>query len=146
MPSRRLPVQTHKPPGYFTTSAEGPEAIKDVCTVAVIFFFNYCYSGRLTGLHLPSSCSFRVKFSQTLDFPFQTSHSNSKPSSSPPPPRVNVINRAVCSAHLCSLAHLFTHSLTVSFHLRTPKTQTHHPFCFPHNSPLAFFHRAFLPF
>lgn len=52
---------------------------------------------RMSGPVLSSS-SFRVKFSQTLDFLLQTSHSNSL--ANPPRlfffPQVNVINSAVC--------------------------------------------------
>lgn len=75
-----------------------------------------------------SSCSFRVKFSQTLDFLLQTSHSNTL--ASPPHffPQVNVINSAVCSVDwpsssqtecLCPplLSHLFTPSPSVCFAL-----------------------------
>lgn len=48
---------------------------------------NMCFYKGLTerGASTSSSCSFRVKFSQTLDFPLRPSHSNSKPSSFFPP-------------------------------------------------------------
>lgn len=76
-----------------------------------------------------SSCSFRVKISQSLDFLSQTSHSNTL--ANPPRffPRVNVINRAVCSVDWpSSSAHV--RSLTFSLLLfpsvsQQTQTQTH---------------------
>lgn len=90
-----------------------------------------------------SSCSLRVKFSQTLDFLLQTSHSNTP--ASPPrffSPQVNVINSAVCSVDwpssaqseclsaLPTFAHLFT-PLSFRFSLNTHKNTLVQTFPFP---------------
>lgn len=88
---------------------------------------------RLSGPASPS-CSFRVKFSQTLDFLLQTSHSNTL--ASPPRffPQVNVINSAVCSvdwpsssqSECLSALPTFAQSLTFSLPLsRSVSLSTH---------------------
>lgn len=96
---------------------------------------------------LASSCSFRVKFSQTLDFLLQTSHSNTL--ASPPRffPQVHVINSAVCSVDWpsssqseCLCPPLLSHS---------PFHSSRCPFLSEHTNTLqsdllAFYFRVFL--